>query len=53
MSKKSALKKRRLGSALKKSRRIPVLAVLRTHRRIQANQFASRNWRRSKLNIED
>lgn len=52
MSKKTNLKKQRLGKALKKSRRIPLLAIVRTHRRIQTNAFA-RNWRRTKLNIED
>ncbi len=52
MSKKSNLKKQRLGKALKKSRRIPLLAIVRTHRKIQSNNFA-RNWRRTKLRIED
>ncbi len=52
MTKKSNLKKRRLGKALKKSRKMPLLAVVRTHRRLQSNLFA-RNWRRTKLNIED
>ncbi|MCL4379332.1 MAG: 50S ribosomal protein L39e [Candidatus Marsarchaeota archaeon] len=52
MSKKSNVKKQRLGKALKKSRRIPLLTVVRTHRRIQSNMFA-RNWRRTKLGIED
>ena len=52
MSKKSNLKKQRLGKELKKSRRIPLLTIVRTHRRIQSNAFA-RNWRRQKLNVED
>lgn len=52
MSKKSSIKKQRLGKALKKSRRIPLLAIVRTHRRIQTNAFA-RDWRRQKLGIED
>jgi ribosomal protein L39E len=52
MSKKSQIKKAKLGKALKKSRRMPLLAVVRTHRRVQTNLFA-RNWRKSKLNIED
>ena len=50
MSKKSELKKKRLGKMLKRSRRIPVLAMLRTHRRIQQNIF-QRNWRRTKLKL--
>ncbi|MCL4371947.1 50S ribosomal protein L39e [Candidatus Marsarchaeota archaeon] len=50
MSKKSELKKKRLGKMLKRSRRIPVLAMLRTHRRIQQNLF-QRNWRRTKLKL--
>jgi ribosomal protein L39E len=51
MSKKSKIKKERLGKQLKRSRRIPVLAMVRTHRRIQQNLF-SRNWRRTKLNLK-
>ena len=52
MSKKSSYKKKRLGKKLKRARRLPLLATLRTHRRIQQNKFA-RNWRTSKLNIEE
>lgn len=52
MSKKSSYKKRRLGKKLKQSRRLPLLASLRTHRRLQSNLFG-RNWRRQKLRIED
>ncbi|MEM3883567.1 50S ribosomal protein L39e [Candidatus Micrarchaeum sp.] len=51
MSKKSKIKKERLGKQIKRSRRIPVLAMVRTHRRIQQNLFA-RNWRRTKLNLK-
>ncbi len=51
MGKKSRTKKMRLGKELKKSRRIPLLAIVRTHRRIQSNNFA-RNWRRTKLKVE-
>ena len=51
MTKKTNMVKRRLGKALKKSRRIPLLAIVRTHRRIQANNNA-RNWRRTKLKID-
>jgi ribosomal protein L39E len=52
MGKKSNLKKQRLGKALKKSRRIPLLAIVRTHRHIQSNNFA-RNWRRTKLKLDE
>jgi ribosomal protein L39E len=41
----------RLGKELKKARRIPLLAIVRTHRKIQTNNFA-RNWRRTKLKID-
>lgn len=52
MGKKSSTKKQRLGKALKKSRRMPLLAMSRTHRRLQMNLFG-RNWRKNKLDIED
>ncbi len=42
--------KMRLGKKLKRNRRMPVLAVVRTHRRIQQNKF-QRDWRRKKLRI--
>ncbi|MEM0107101.1 MAG: hypothetical protein QXD11_02335 [Candidatus Micrarchaeaceae archaeon] len=48
MSKKTSIKKARLGHALKQSRKIPLLATLRTHRKIQYNKFA-RDWRKQKL----
>lgn len=51
MGKKSAKKKLMLGSKLKQNRRIPVLAVLRTHRRVQQNRF-QRSWRNRKLRIK-
>ena len=51
MGKKSANKKRRLGKMLKQNRRIPALAMIRTHRRVQYNKH-QRNWRRRKLRIE-
>jgi|BEDMetMinimDraft_2_1075160.scaffolds.fasta_scaffold55054_2 Ribosomal L39 protein. len=50
MSKKSVEKKLRLGKKLKENRRIPVLAMLRTHRRIEYNKF-QRDWRHRKLRI--
>lgn len=52
MGKKSSKKKAMLGSKLKQNRRIPVLAVLRTHRRIQQNRF-QRSWRNQKLGIKE
>lgn len=52
MSKKSRILKMRLGKEGKKSRRMPLLAIVRTHRRIQSNLHA-RNWRRTKLRLED
>ena len=51
MTKKSAYKKRRLGKKLKQARRMPLLATLRTHRKLTQNMFA-RNWRSRKLRIE-
>ena len=51
LSKKTKEKKERLGKNLKKARRIPVLAIRRTHRRISMNLFA-RNWRKDKLKIK-
>lgn len=52
MTKKTRTKKMKLGSKLKQSRRIPLLASVRTHRRIQSNTFA-RSWRRQKLKMKD
>ena len=52
MTKKTRSKKMRLGRKLKQSRRIPLLASVRTHRRLQSNRFA-RNWRRQKMRLED
>ena len=51
MSKKSYEKKRMLAHAGKRSRRTPLLARVRTHRRIQFNKFG-RSWRRQKLDIK-
>ncbi|MGC9099313.1 MAG: 50S ribosomal protein L39e [Candidatus Micrarchaeia archaeon] len=51
MSKKSVEKKLRLGKKLKENRRIPVLAMLRTHRKIEYNKF-QRDWRHRKLRID-
>ncbi len=52
MSKKSEKKKMMLGRQIKRNKRIPVLAVLRTHRRIEYN-ILKRNWRKKKLGIRD
>lgn len=51
MSKKTLKMKMRLGKKLKRNRRMPVLAVVRTHRRVQMNKF-QRDWRRKKLRIK-
>jgi ribosomal protein L39E len=52
MTKKSAYKKRRLGKKIKQARRMPLLATLRTHRRMQQNRF-NRNWRSQKLGMDE
>ena len=52
MTKKSFSKKQKLGKKLKQNRRLPLLATLRTHRRLQTNKF-SRNWRHNKLKIKE
>ncbi len=52
MSKKTLRKKMRLGKKLKQNGRLPVLAVLKTHRRLQYNRM-QRDWRRKKLRIKD
>ncbi len=51
MVKKSIERKRILGNRLKKSRRIPILAILRTHRKIEYNKF-QRDWRHRKLKLK-
>ena len=51
MSKKSRAKKLMLGKRLKRARRLPLLASLRTHRRLQSNMFA-RDWRSRKLRLK-
>lgn len=51
MSKKTRLKKQRLGRMLKRSRRLPLLAGVRTHRRLQQNLFR-RDWRRTKMRLK-
>ncbi|MGC8662700.1 MAG: 50S ribosomal protein L39e [Candidatus Micrarchaeia archaeon] len=51
MSKKTLEKKLKLGKKLKENRRIPVLAMLRTHKRIEYNKF-QRDWKHRKLRIK-
>ena len=51
MSKKSRTKKMMLGKRLKRSRKLPLLASLRTHRKLQSNIFG-RNWRRDKIRLD-
>ncbi len=51
MGKKSQQKKRMLGKKLKQSRRLPILASLRTHRKVSQNMF-QRSWRRQKMRIK-
>jgi large subunit ribosomal protein L39e len=52
MGKKSVQKKMSLGKKLKQNRRIPVLAILRTHRKLESNKF-QRDWRHRKLKIKE
>jgi large subunit ribosomal protein L39e len=52
MVKKSRAKKTKLAKKIKQNKRIPLLAVLRTHRKIQQNKFA-RDWKHKKLRIKD
>ena len=40
-----------LGKAAKRSRRIPMLAILRTHRKIESNMFR-RDWRHRRIKAE-
>jgi len=51
MGKKTQKKKMILGNRLKQNRRMPVLAMVRTHRRINHNIF-QRSWRSRKLRID-
>ncbi len=51
MSKKTLKKKMMLGKKHKQNRRMPVIAVMKTHRRLQSNKF-QRDWRRRKLRIK-
>ncbi len=51
MSKKTMLKKLRLGKMLKQARRLPALVMMKTHMRIQYNKF-SRDWKHRKMRIE-
>ncbi len=48
---KSAKLKKKLATALKQNRRIPVFVVARTNRRLTFNS-KSRNWRKKKLKLK-
>lgn len=50
MSKKSSLKKSRLGHAGKQNRRIPLFVVAKTNRRVMQN-LQRRHWRTQKLKM--
>ncbi|MFH1094968.1 MAG: 50S ribosomal protein L39e [Candidatus Micrarchaeota archaeon] len=50
MSKKSPVKKARLGKALKQNRRIPLFVIAKTNRRVTQNN-SRRAWRSSKLKM--
>jgi ribosomal protein L39E len=52
MSKKSLTKKMRLAKMRKRNRRMPVLATVRTHRKLGYNKL-QRDWRRRKLRIKE
>jgi ribosomal protein L39E len=52
MTKKTSDEKRKLGKMLKRNRRMPVLATIRTHRRLQFNMF-TRDWRHRKIKKEE
>jgi ribosomal protein L39E len=52
MVRKSTNRKMMLGHKLKQSRRMPLLAMLRTHRRLSQNKFR-REWRSKKIKKTD
>ncbi|MBI4399499.1 50S ribosomal protein L39e [Candidatus Micrarchaeota archaeon] len=47
---KTAIKKERLGKALKQNRRLPVFIIAKTNRKLTQN-VRRRNWRVRKLKI--
>ena len=49
---KTALKKARLGKALKQNRRLPIFVIAKTNRRVTQNA-ERRHWRSQKLRIKD
>lgn len=51
MTRKSRNLKMKLGKKLKQSRRLPLLARLRTHQKAQQNIF-KRDWRRMKMRLK-
>ncbi len=50
MSKKTRTLKMKLGKRMKQSRKLPFIARIRTHQRLQFNVF-KRDWRRTKMRI--
>ncbi len=52
MGRKSLSKKKRLGKAIRKNRRIPMFVVIRTKRKVSQNRNR-RDWRTDKLRIKD
>ncbi len=51
MGKKTESKKTRLAKKLKQNRRLPLVAILKTHRKLQSNKFA-RDWKHRKLRLK-
>ncbi len=52
MTKKTLLKKRRLGKATRQNRRLPIFVAVRTKRKTTQN-IKRRAWRTQKLNARD
>jgi large subunit ribosomal protein L39e len=48
---KSSAKKKALGKALKRNRRVPLFVVAKTRRRVAASA-RRRHWRRNKLKLK-
>jgi large subunit ribosomal protein L39e len=48
---KSSQRKKRLGSEIKKNRRLPVFVIAKTNRRVSTNA-RRRNWRSRKLKLK-
>jgi large subunit ribosomal protein L39e len=52
MGRKSITKKRRLGKAGRKNRRIPAFVIIRTKRKVSQNRYR-RQWRTDKLRVSE